>query len=264
MAVKKKARPRKKKAKKRINKEDQITRRVAISTLLIAIVGITAFLLYKNYFREPQKFESTKYTVKGIDISHHQPIINWDMVNDQNIYFGYIKATESVDHLDRNYQDNYEQAREAQIRIGSYHFFRFGVSGSEQAQHFIRTAKCQSGDLIPAIDVEHSTINTYSSDASYIAMIKHELQELERVMHEHYGVRPLIYTNKDCYNLYIKGLFSENLLWICDLHKEPSDDIKNWRIWQFSHSGKLPGIEEKIDLNYYRYSFDEFKELLLP
>lgn len=263
MAAKKKANPRKKKAKKRINKEDQITRRVAISALLIAIVGITAFLFYKNYFREPQKFESSKYVVKGIDISHHQPIINWEMVSEQDIYFGYIKATESVDHLDRNYIYNYEQAREAQVKIGSYHFFRFGVSGRDQAQHFIRTAKCQSGDMIPAIDVEHSTINTYSDDTSYIAMIKHELMELESALYEHYGVRPLIYTNKDCYKLYIKDSFPDNPLWICDLHKEPSDDI-NWKIWQFSHSGKLPGVNEKIDLNYYRYSFDEFKELLLP
>lgn len=264
MAKKKKVKTKKKRTKKRISKEDRITRRIAIGALLIAIVGITAFLLYKNYKKEPQKFESNKYYVKGIDISHHLPIINWEMVAEQDISFGYIKATESTDHLDRNYIYNYEQAREAQVRIGSYHFYRFGVSGREQAQHFIRTAKCQSGDLIPAIDVEHSAINTYSKDSSYTALVKHELKELESALYEHYGVRPIIYTNKDCYKLYIKDMFPDNLLWICDLHKEPSDKITNWRIWQFSHSGKLPGVEDKVDLNYYRYSFNEFEELLLP
>lgn len=264
MAKKKKI-YKKKKKKAKLTKEEKITRRIAISSFLIAIVGITAFLIYRNYTNsEPQKFESKKYYVKGIDISHHQPILNWHMVMEQDISFAYIKATEGNNHLDRNYTYNYEQAREAQIRIGSYHFFTFGISGREQAQHFIRTAKCQSGDMLPAIDVEHSAINTYSSDPAYIVLVKHELQELEQTLYEHYGVHPIIYTNKDCYKLYIKDSFPDNLLWICDLDKEPSEELANWRIWQFSHSGKLPGIQEKVDLNYYRYTFSEFKELLVP
>ena len=55
-------------------------------------------------------------------------------------------------------------------------------------------------------------------------------------MYEYYGVRPIIYTNKDCYKLYIKNHFPENLIWMSDLHNEPNLKDYNWIFWQFSHT----------------------------
>ncbi len=71
----KRKRPSKKKKKKRSNKEDIKTKRIAIILLLIALVGV-GFFLYKKYYTEPSKFESEKYFIKGIDVSHHNPILN--------------------------------------------------------------------------------------------------------------------------------------------------------------------------------------------
>lgn len=214
--------------------------------------------------QESQSFDSDKYIVKGIDISHHNPILNWQAVLDQNISFAYMKASEGTSLTDRNYSFNYELAKKTNIRVGSYHFYTFGLSGKEQAQHFLKTAKFGIGDLIPVIDVEHSPANVYSKDEEYVALVIEELKVLENELYEHFGVHPIIYTNKDCYKLYVEKHFPDNILWMCDLHNEPSDKIKNWKIWQFSHKGELPGIDGNIDLNYYRNSFAEFKELLLP
>ena len=233
--------------------------------LAVTIIGIVTFFVVRKYNEvESVTFESDKYFVKGIDVSHHNPILNWNVVMEQNISFAYIKATEGITHEDRNYPYNYKLAKETNIRVGSYHFYSFGISGSKQAQHFIKKAQCDSGDLIPAIDVEHSPANPYSKDKKYIDLVVQELKILEKTLFEHYGVHPVIYTNKDCYKLYIKNNFPDNIIWMCDLHNEPSNDIKNWRIWQFSHKGEIPGVDGDIDLNYYRYTFDEFKELLLP
>lgn len=250
--------------KKRLSKTDS-TKKIAISMLVFTVAGILAFIIYNKYWgEEPNKFYSDKYVVKGIDVSHHNPILNWEMVMEQDISFAYIKATEGITHEDRNYIYNYDLAKKTNVKVGSYHFYTFGLSGIEQARHFIKKAKCRKGDLIPAIDVEHSPANPYSKDEKYIALVVSELKILENTLYEHYGVHPVIYTNKDCYKLYVKKNFPDNLIWMCDLHNEPSDDVTNWRIWQFSHKGNLPGIDGDIDLNYYRYSFDQFKELLLP
>lgn len=250
--------------KKRSSKTDS-TKKIAISMLVFTVAGILAFIIYNKYWgEEPNKFYSDKYVVKGIDVSHHNPILNWEMVMEQDISFAYIKATEGITHEDRNYIYNYDLAKKTNVKVGSYHFYTFGLSGIEQARHFIKKAKCRKGDLIPAIDVEHSPANPYSKDEKYIALVVSELKILENALYEHYGVHPVIYTNKDCYKLYVKKNFPDNLIWMCDLHNEPSDDVTNWRIWQFSHKGNLPGIDGDIDLNYYRYSFDQFKELLLP
>lgn len=237
-----------------------------LPAIVIAAIclSIAAFFVIKNYFGEPEEFDSSKYYVKGIDVSHHNPILNWEAVMEQNISFAYIKATEGNTHKDRNYPYNYDLAKKSNIKVGSYHFYTFALSGKEQAQHFLSTAQFDTGDLIPAIDVEHSPANPYNKDKEYISLVIQELKVLENVLYEHFGVHPVIYTNKDCHKLYINEHFPDNIIWMCDLHKEPSEDITNWRIWQFSHKGELPGIDGDIDLNYYRYSFEEFKELLLP
>lgn len=253
-------------SKKKSSKNDLVLKIIVSSVIAIAAIVIGIYVIKKLYpdydSFEEDKFAS-KYMVRGIDISHHNPILNWHMVVEQNIGFTYIKATEGTSHLDRNYKFNQKLAKENNARVGAYHFYSFGVSGKEQADHFIKTANCKSGDLLPAIDVEHSPANPYSNDPKYIALVIEELKVMENELFEHFGVRPVIYTNQDCYKLYIKGNFPDNPIWMCDLRKEPTDDI-NWIIWQFSHKGELPGMDEPVDLNYFRYSFDELKKYLLP
>lgn len=257
----------KRRVRKRINRKKKSRkdlRKYILPVTLAVCLGIAAFFIIKKYWTEPESFDSNKYFVKGIDVSHHNPILNWDNVLEQNITFAYMKATEGNSHLDRNYEFNYDLARKSNIKVGSYHFYTFALSGKEQAQHFLKTAQFNSGDLIPAIDVEHSPANPYSKDKEFVKTVVAELKTMENLLYERFGVHPIIYTNKDCFKLYIKGNFNENIIWMCDLHNEPSEDINNWRIWQFSHKGELPGIDGHVDLNYYRYTFDEFKELLLP
>lgn len=239
-------------------------KRLILPFVIAACLCVAAFFIIKDYFGESESFDSSKYFVKGVDVSHHNPILNWESVLEQNITFAYLKATEGTSHEDRNYPYNYDLARETNIKVGSYHFYTFGLSGKEQARHFLKIARFSTGDMLPAIDVEHSPANPYSKDKDYIEVVVSELKVLEKELYEHFGIHPVIYTNKDCYKLYIKDNFPDNLIWMCDLHNEPSDDVKNWRIWQFSHKGELPGVDGDVDLNYYRYSFQEFKELLLP
>lgn len=238
-------------------------KRLILPFVIAACLCVVAFFIIKDYFGESESFDSSKYFVKGVDVSHHNPILNWESVLEQNITFAYIKATEGTSHEDRNYPYNYDLARETNIKVGSYHFYTFGLSGKEQARHFLKIARFNAGDMLPAIDVEHSPANP-CKDKDYIEVVVSELKVLEKELYEHFGIHPVIYTNKDCYKLYIKDNFPDNLIWMCDLHNEPSGDVKNWRIWQFSHKGELPGVDGDIDLNYYRYSFQEFKELLLP
>lgn len=247
------------KKRKSYNKLKSIT---LVATLIVLFLTLGYFFYKKstaNTFNESQK-----YQVKGVDVSHHNPILDWAEVKRQNIHFTYIKATEGITHDDRNYPYNYKLAKENNIKTGSYHFYNFGISGREQAKHFIRVAECQSGDLIPAIDVEHSPANPYSKDPIFVKSVVKELKVMENEMYEHYGVHPIIYTNTDCYKLYINNSFPNNPIWISSLNKEPSDDIKNWIIWQFTHTGELDGIVGDLDLNYFRHPFDELQKLQLP
>ena len=205
-----------------------------------------------------------KYPVRGVDISHHNGRVNWAQLKSEGISFAYLKSTEGSSHLDPKYLYNYEDAKQADVKIGAYHFYTFGLDGSLQAKHFISQSIISSDDLIPAIDVEHSHINKYSNDKDYIEHVVYELIKMEKELYEYYGVHPVIYTNKDCYKLYIKNNFSENLIWMSDLHNEPHVSDYNWIVWQFSHTGNINGANKDIDLNYFRYSFRCFNQILMP
>lgn len=235
---------------------------VCIFTMVVVCLCL-GYFFYKNNKQSNTFDKSNKYSVRGIDVSHHNPILNWIEVKNDDVNFAYIKATEGITHDDRNYPYNYKLAKENNVKIGSYHFYNFGVSGREQAKHFIRIAKCESGDLIPAIDVEHSPFNPYSKDSAFVGSVIKELKIMEQVMYEHYGVRPMIYTNMDCYKLYVKDHFPDNPIWISSLNKEP-DNVDNWVIWQFSHHGKLKSHDGDLDLNYFRYTIDRLNEICIP
>jgi lysozyme len=198
-----------------------------------------------------------------VDISHHNGTVNWTQLKNEGVAFTYIKATEGTTHTDSKYKENYPKAKEADLKVGTYHFYTFGLDGEEQANHFIRHAKVGRSDLIPAIDVEHSPCNKYSSDKDYIERVIGELQKLEQTMFDHYGVHPIIYTNKNCYALYVKDHLPDNLIWMSDLHNEPTIKENEWIIWQFSHTGRLNGAIGDIDLNYFRYSYRQFNELTM-
>lgn len=248
---------------KRKRSKERFKTIVCIATMVVVCLSLGYFFYKKNKLSDTFD-KSNKYSVRGIDVSHHNPILNWIEVKNEDVNFAYIKATEGVTHEDRNYPYNYKLAKENNVKIGSYHFYNFGLSGREQAKHFIRIAKCEPGDLIPAIDVEHSPFNPYSKDTAFVKSVIKELQVMENEVYEYYGVRPMIYTNMDCYKLYIKDHFPENPIWISSLSKEPSDDVRNWVIWQFSHQGKLASHDGDIDLNYFRYTIDRLSEICMP
>jgi lysozyme len=258
-------------AGKRKRKQWDKRRRIVAAVLLLLLFAVSipfAIQFLRGRSKLFHTFDSNtfsdKYIVRGVDISHHNSFIDWNRLREGNISFVYMKSTEGASHNDRDYRKNYRLAKEAGLKVGTYHFYTFGMDGEGQAQHFIRGANVQSQDLVPAIDVEHSTVNIFSRDKEFAKRTIGELKRLEQVLYDYFGVHPVLYTNKECYKMYIKGNFPENPVWICDLHAEPSDGIDNWVIWQFSHTGKIDGVADAVDLNYYRYSFAEFQKMLMP
>ena len=245
-----------------------------IITLIVSAIIISSVLLIvfdsikksntESYHSFYDNKYSNKYVVRGVDVSHHNGTLDWETLKSEGITFAYMKSTEGTSHKDRKYSENYKSSKQTDIKIGTYHFYTFGLDGEKQAQHFIRNSTVDTDDLIPAIDVEHSAINKYSNDKKYKKKVIAELIKLENEMYDYYGVRPIIYTNRDCYKLYVENNFPDNLIWMSDLLHEPHSKDSNWVIWQFSHTGNINGIDGDIDLNYFRYSFRQFNHLLMP
>ena len=228
---------------------------IIIAVSYLAAYSYTYFLdTYRNYYAcEGVKIDQSKYKVYGIDVSSHQGEIDWSKVSKDNIQFCFLKATEGEDFVDKRYKENYIGARQNKMIIGAYHFFRFGTSGKSQAQNFINNVAINHLDLPPVLDVErHGNFFSFSKAKEIRTEIKNYLQEIER----NYSVKPIIYTNIDGYERYIKGYFEQYEIWICRICTEPQNN--HWSFWQYSHNGKVRGIKEKVDLNTFNGSKEDF------
>lgn len=220
----------------------------------IVPVGIAAFFAFwyfsstktetPSHFR---KIIPPGYSSTGIDVSHHQGEIDWEelFVNqgfDTLIDFVYCKVTEGTDHLDTQWERNRRILNEMGIPNGAYHFFSPKTPPRPQAAHFLEHWNERDIDLPPVLDVEEEGF----SDEDLIAKMRIWLTEVERVS----GRRPVIYTSLNFYETKFRSQFPGYRFWLAAYSREPlymSDpEVIHW---QFSESGRLPGIRNMVDLN---------------
>ncbi len=197
------------------------------------------------------------YDVHGIDVSHHQVIIDWNAVATQDIDFAFIKATEGGDHTDSLFCQNWTKIYDNHIVRGAYHFFRPNVDPKLQFENFINQVELAEGDLPPVLDIE------LSGDLSRIQLMSN-VQKWLNLTENHYHVKPIIYTNNKFYNKYFAGYFQAYPLWIARYnHEQPKlIDENNWTFWQYGNKGEVKGIIGEVDLNVFHGDSSQFQNLL--
>ena len=220
-----------------------------IKFLVIMIIGggIVGFLELSGYlYHNDILAELAGYKVHGLDISHHQEKVNWTLV-DKKYKFIILKATEGQNFLDTDFLYNWNNARLNGFVVGAYHFFVMTSSGEAQADFYISKVPDSEKTLPPIIDLEISTKKYKKPD-----VIEH-LRVMVEKLEKHYKKRVIFYVNYNTYNVYIKGEFPENKIWITDYKYFPKIDEENrWIIWQVSRRGRIEGIPGFTDKNVLR------------
>ena len=257
-AVKSKSRTKKspsKRKKKKAKKQAGIKWLLGLS-LVVSIIGVTLFFIREikplsvSSFRKsvPEGFQSI-----GLDVSHHQGVINWEKLMTESgfdtlIHFVYCKATEGNTHFDREWVTNRTILNEMGIPNGAYHFFTPTDPPLPQAEHFLNRWVRRDIDLPPVLDVETEGF----SDEDLIAKMKIWLDHVEKVS----GMRPIIYTSLHYYETKFQKEFLNYKFWVAAYSRKPSCiDDKRIIHWQYSESARLPGIKEKVDLNVSKLKF---------
>jgi lysozyme len=239
-------------------------------TALFMALLATATLYIKQRFFKPgfvhyNEFGidiPTNYSIHGIDVSHHQDDIDWKLVKEMNvknvnISFAFIKATEGVNSVDDNYKQNMEEALEAGMTRGAYHFFIPSRSGKLQAQNFIDVVRLKKGDLPPVLDVE-------KANGASVAELQERVMEWLEIVEKKYNIKPIIYSNADFYKTYLGSKFDDYPLWVAHyLVKDKPNINRNWIFWQHSESAHVTGIRTNVDFNTFNGSGYELKNLLI-
>lgn len=186
--------------------------------------------------------------LKGIDISNWQHGFS---VTNTKPGFVIVKATEGTSYVDKSCDGFVQQAIEAGIPFGFYHFANGSENAAEQARFFRENTKGYEGKGIPILDFEYAYSN------SWIDTFVNEYHAIT-------GVFPWVYMNSDYVNNrgYGSDYVKKNCgLWLAGYPKRyteyPSDmscPYKNngWTLaaWQFTDALSIGGMSVDGDVFY--------------
>ncbi|MGM9470207.1 glycoside hydrolase family 25 protein [Streptomyces murinus] len=170
-------------------------------------------------------------TVKGIDVSSHQP----SDFSTSGLDFVIVKATEGAGYINPKMLAQATRAREAQLIVGFYHFIRPGNIVA-QAQFFTGHACSMEGDLLFA-DWEDPGVSGADKDRF--------LSELKKLRGKSHRVG--LYCNRDYWLNRDKTDNAGDALWIADYVTSGAPRITaSWLFHQYA--------EHPIDSNIARFS----------
>lgn len=221
-------------------------RRGLITLALFVIIGYLCYPWVKSLLHQ-DPLPTGDY--QGIDVSKHQGTINWQVVaRDKNIQFVYIKATEGASVVDKRYVRNLREAREAGLKVGSYHFFRGYKSPEEQFALFRRYVKKEEQDLLPMVDVEE--LGNRHVDRK---RLQSSLSQFMELIKKEYGHYPLLYSQYRFYNQMLAPEFNKYYIFMARYgnRKPHLKGGGKYNVWQYTEKGKIEGIKGYVDLDRF-------------
>lgn len=264
--------PSKRKPKKKANKEMP-----AWCRRLLAVLVVVAFVFgFYSFFIRPYAYRwkpcygmkgygvcmPTGYSMHGIDVSHYQGDINWKMLKQTRqgkfpVQFIFMKATEGGDFSDDKFVANFDSAKAHGFIRGAYHFYNPKTDANKQADFFIRSVKLEPGDLPPVLDIEMK--------GKDMKKLQHDLKIWLGKIENHYGVKPIIYASYKFKTKYLNdSIFNTYPYWIAHYYVDSVRYQGEWKFWQHTDVGTLPGIGEKVDLNVFNGSSADLQKMLIP
>lgn len=187
--------------------------------------------------------EDTCTHIHGIDISHYQGDIFWEIVGENShMAYVYIKASEGGDRVDERYEHNRMLAHAYGLKVGTYHFYRPKAPQEQQLNNFTTQCRRKEQDLVPMIDIE---TKSGLSDTAFCDSLFKFLDLVER----YYKQKPLIYTGANFYDHYLLGKLNDYKIMIAQYsQREPRlKDDRDITMWQYTGKGRINGVKGYID-----------------
>ena len=198
-------------------------------------------------------------TRKGIDVSRFQGKINWKKVANDGIDYAYIRLGyrgygSGKIVIDDAYEYNIENANAAGLDTGVY-FFTEAISereAIEEAEYVLENLEGQSIDLPIVLDVEESASSgSRTKDLTKEQRTDAVIAFCERIKNAGHDV--MIYGNTKSFLIMMDmERLEEYDKWFA-YYKYPLRFPYKMKMWQYTSSGTVDGIEGGVDINI---SFD--------
>lgn len=187
----------------------------------------------------------------GIDVSHWEGKIQFRKVRQAGIRVVYIKATQGRDIVDSDFERNYRDAERENLRIGFYHYVmaRSVEEAKEEAAFFYDKIRDKKQHARPAMDFEVFGALSHGEVREISLQFLRELEARD-------GHRPVIYSDaSNASGVFDDDRLREYPLWIAQYGVSKPDMENPWRRWsgwQYTDSGRVRGIDGRVDRDYFR------------
>lgn len=200
--------------------------------------------------------------MKGIDVSTHQGIIDWEKVKAAGINFAMIRAGYGKNNIDKQFVRNISECNRLGIPCGVY-WFSYALNeemARNEAKYCLEAVKPYKLEFPIAFDLEYDSVNYAKKNNLVVtklvasSFVKAFCGEIEKA-----GYYALNYGNQDYANRYfddeVKQKYGKWLAAWTGREQPPMD----CQIWQYSNGGEVPGISGRVDLDR---SFINFPQII--
>lgn len=207
----------------------------------------------------------------GIDVAHHEGLIDWLSVRNAGVLYAFLKASEASTFKDKRYKFNRAQCAANGIPSGGYHFFRPHAPVSRQITNLVSmVGAMQEGELPPVLDLEVPESWRSLSLNQRNKIVRQWLDGVEAAL----NVKPIIYLSSSFAGdiLGSQKWLQDYILWVAHYTRaanprvpEPwkSSSNRTWTFWQYSETGRVDGIsDDLVDLNRFNGTAADLKNLL--
>lgn len=203
--------------------------------------------------------------VFGIDVSHYQGNVNWELVAGGRTQFAIAKATEGSTLVDQSFARNWKGIQEAGLFRGAYHYAHPGGDPETQAAFFASVVgPLGFRDLPPALDLE--TADNHPAD--YVQDWTRRFLTKANAL---FGRKLLVYSGqfwRETLKNPKDDFFGEHALWLPAYQAESKIKIpaswQAWTFWQYSDGTwnqpvTVPGVS-RCDQNWFNGNLDQLQQ----
>ncbi len=195
-------------------------------------------------------------TVDGVDVSEHQGAVDWRAVRASGPRFA-IARVGVGSRADATFARNWHGMREAGLIRGAYLYVVPEQDIAAQAALLVSAVgRLGPGELPAALDVEKPPPGV-PPPAVYTA----RLADLVARVSVGTGRPPMIYTGSHYWTRWVgSDAFASLPLWHAQYASVRCPGIaapwREWRLWQVSESGRVPGVRTAVDLDVFNGDLD--------
>lgn len=201
--------------------------------------------------------DGTYKSVIGIDVSVFQKSIDWEKVKAAGVDFaiirlGYRGYNEEGDlALDSRFKENLKGAKSAGLDVGVYFFSQARTTDEaiKEARFVVRHIRGKGVTYPVVFDME--PIDGADRITDLDSQEKTEIADAFCQVIDRNGYTPMIYGNPQWLSKHVNlEYLTEYGTWLAH-YADTTDYPYAFQMWQYSHTGRVPGIQGHVDLNMY-------------